>query len=114
MNIEEAMVIKISALDVTGFAKLLRTVYIDENAACSTERGSACGIYRVLMIFYDSRPSMASCFYSFAVFSAADSLGRHTFKMIATSAAGTIPEPPKIKRTGSGRYVRAAALEPRP
>lgn len=33
LNIEEAMVIKISALDVTGFAKLLRTVYIDENAA---------------------------------------------------------------------------------
>ena len=57
---------------------------------------------------------MASCFYFFAVFSAADSLGRHTFKMIATSAAGTIPDPPKIKRTGSGRYVRAAALEPRP
>ena len=37
LNIEEAMVIKKSALDVTGFAKLLRTVYIDENAACSTE-----------------------------------------------------------------------------
>ena len=46
MNIEEAMVIKISALDVAGFAKLLRTVYIDENAACRTESGSACGIYR--------------------------------------------------------------------
>lgn len=33
LNIEEAMVIKKSALDVTGFAKLLRIVYIDENAA---------------------------------------------------------------------------------
>ena len=50
LNIEEAMVIKISALDVTGFAKLLRTVYIDENAACRTPFGSVCGIYRV----YDS------------------------------------------------------------
>ena len=50
LNIEEAMVLKISALDVTGFAKLLRTVYIDENAACRNPFGSVCGIYRV----YDS------------------------------------------------------------
>lgn len=40
------MVIKKSALDVTGFAKLLRTVYIDENAVCRIERGSAYGVYR--------------------------------------------------------------------
>lgn len=53
------------------------------------------GMQNVAVFMYQS--------YFFAVFSAALSAGRNTFNRIATRAAGTIPEPPKIKRTASGK-----------
>ena len=69
LNIEEAMVIKKSALDVTGFAKLLRTVYIDENAAgdgyavclrhflCAAGSGILFLLRRIRIYSYSSLPT---------------------------------------------------------
>ena len=42
------------------------------------------------------------------------SLGRTMFKIIANTAAGTIPEPPKIRLIACGRCTRIAVLEPSP
>lgn len=42
------------------------------------------------------------------------SFGKTTFKMIATKAAGTIPEPPKIKCTISGVLLRIVGFAPIP
>ena len=42
------------------------------------------------------------------------SFGRTMFKIIANTAAGTIPEPPKIRLMACGRCTRIAVLEPSP
>ena len=58
--------------------------------------------------------------FSFASISSAistsvfSSFGRMIFRMIANSAAGTIPEPPKIRLILSGSCASTAELEPSP
>ena len=58
--------------------------------------------------------------FSFASISSAistsvfSSFGRMIFRMIANNAAGTIPEPPKIRLILSGSCASTAELEPSP
>ena len=42
------------------------------------------------------------------------SFGRTILRIIANTAAGTIPEPPKIRLIACGRCTRIAVLEPSP
>lgn len=55
--------------------------------------------------------SSISSALSTSVFS---SFGRTMFRIIANTAAGTIPEPPKIRLMACGRCTRIAVLEPSP
>ena len=64
--------------------------------------------YSFSFAFLSARISSA---ISTSVFS---SFGRMIFRMIANSAAGTIPEPPKIRLILSGSCASTAELEPSP